>query len=125
MKYVTGTSECLPFPDGHFHIVSSFNSLDHVDDLDQTAREIVRVLAPGGFFLLVTDVNHPPTRCEPLAFSWDVVKKFSPPLRIVAERYYEVSRPGNIYQSILADVPYDHATKGPHPGILTARFVRA
>lgn len=47
MTYVKGGSEKIPFPDGHFDIVTSFNSLDHVDNLDATVAEITRVTAPG------------------------------------------------------------------------------
>lgn len=39
MEYVDSGAEDIPFPDGHFDIVTSFNSLDHVDDLERsTAR---------------------------------------------------------------------------------------
>jgi ubiquinone/menaquinone biosynthesis C-methylase UbiE len=34
MTYVAARSEEIPFPEGYFDVVSSFNSLDHVDDLD-------------------------------------------------------------------------------------------
>jgi ubiquinone/menaquinone biosynthesis C-methylase UbiE len=34
MTYVAARSEEIPFPEGYFDVVSSFNSLDHVDGLD-------------------------------------------------------------------------------------------
>jgi ubiquinone/menaquinone biosynthesis C-methylase UbiE len=37
----------IPFPDAYFDVVCSLNSLDHVDDFDKVAAEIIRVLAPG------------------------------------------------------------------------------
>ncbi|MGB8861385.1 MAG: methyltransferase domain-containing protein [Ilumatobacteraceae bacterium] len=40
----------LPFPDGHFDVVFSKDSIVHIADKDALAREIFRVLAPGGAF---------------------------------------------------------------------------
>ena len=57
MEYVASGSESIPFPDGHFDVVTSLNSLDHVDDLDMTIREIKRVVRRGGFFLLTLKLS--------------------------------------------------------------------
>lgn len=38
----------LPFPDGHFDVVESLDVIEHVTDLEPYARELGRVLAPGG-----------------------------------------------------------------------------
>lgn len=65
MKYVNAGSEKIPFEDGYFDFVSSFNSLDHVDDLGQSIQEIMRVIKPGGYFLLISDIHSHPTICEP------------------------------------------------------------
>jgi 2-polyprenyl-3-methyl-5-hydroxy-6-metoxy-1,4-benzoquinol methylase len=40
MEYVAARSEDIPFPEGHFDIVTCLNALDHVDDLDATIREV-------------------------------------------------------------------------------------
>ena len=53
MEYVADPVEHLSFADGSFDVVSSLNSLDHVDDLATAMSEIARVLVPGGSFLLV------------------------------------------------------------------------
>jgi ubiquinone/menaquinone biosynthesis C-methylase UbiE len=45
MEYIPGTVESLPFDDGSFDVVSSLNSIDHVDNLDDALAEIRRVLA--------------------------------------------------------------------------------
>ncbi len=68
MSYVYARVENTLFEDGYFDVVSSFNSLDHVDNLEQAINEIVRVLTPDGTFLLLTAVNHLPTPCEPIKF---------------------------------------------------------
>src|SRR4029079_10710133 len=44
MSYVAAPSEKIPFPDGHFDVVCSFNSLDHVDDIPTTINKIIRVV---------------------------------------------------------------------------------
>lgn len=123
MKYVNGKAEDIPFEDGHFDVVSSFNSLDHTDDLDRAISEIKRVLAPRGLFLLLTDVNHDPTICEPIRFSWTIVSKFSPDLRIVNERHFEKYH-GGMYESILANVSYDHLNLRKRYGILSLLCIK-
>jgi ubiquinone/menaquinone biosynthesis C-methylase UbiE len=123
MEYVAAACEAIPFPDGYFEVVCSFNSLDHVDDLDASIAELTRVLELGGLFLLLTDVNHAPTECEPTAFSWDVVERFQPALRVLRVEHYEKAADG-IYQSIDAAVPYDHGDPAPRYGVLSASMVR-
>ncbi len=65
MRYVQTEVENLPFPDDHFDVVSSFNSLDHVENVETAVSEIGRVIRPGGTFLLLVEVGHPPTWTEP------------------------------------------------------------
>ena len=120
MSYVAARSERLPFPDGHFDVVSSFNSLDHVDDVDATVQEITRVTAPDGTFLLLTNVNHTPTRTEPHSFSWEVLQRFEG-FEVIEERRLE-SRLGVVSDAI-ENVPYDE-DRPLHVGSLAARLVR-
>ena len=123
MSYVASGSENIPFPDGHFDVVCSFNSLDHVDDLDETVAEICRVVAPGGRFLLLVDVNHEPTECEPITFSWDIVERFAPPLSAVRVQRFEKSEPG-MYASVAAAIPYDDKDESARYGVLSAMFAK-
>ena len=46
-------SQTLPFKDGFFSLVTSFDVLEHLDevDIDATLKEIDRVMAAGGTFL--------------------------------------------------------------------------
>lgn len=44
--------EALPFEDGHFDTVCTSNSLHHFERLDQVFSELLRVLKPGGSFIL-------------------------------------------------------------------------
>lgn len=123
MQYVTAEVEQIPFPDNYFDVVCSFNSLDHVDNLEQAIKEIIRVTATGGYFLLLTDLNHKPTHCEPVSFSWDIVERFLPHFKLVEEKHYEKSARG-MYESILAGVPYNHADKSRRYAILSAKFIK-
>jgi SAM-dependent methyltransferase len=91
MTYVGSLAERMPFPANAFDFVSSFNSLDHVDDLDQTIAEIKRVLAPDGSFLLLVEVNHPPTLTEPITLGWDLPSRFAPEFEVVVERHLDTS----------------------------------
>jgi SAM-dependent methyltransferase len=44
----------LPFPDGHFDTVLSFQVVEHVPSVANYLREIRRVLRPGGIFVCAT-----------------------------------------------------------------------
>lgn len=121
MKYIEAPAESMPFEDHYFDVVSSFNSLDHVDDLDKSIQEIKRVTKKGGKFLLIADIHSYPTICEPSAFNWDITVKFSPEFKIIREHHYE----GNLmYKSIREGVPFDHSNSTDRYGILTVLFER-
>src|SRR5579871_4361675 len=114
MEYVASGAEQIPFPDASFDVVSSLNSLDHVDDLEKAIAEIGRVVATGGIFLLLSDIHRRPTVLEPSAYSWDVVEKFLPALEVVEQSHFEYSARtaegfGNIYQSLQNGVSFNHA----------------
>lgn len=42
----------LPYPDGHFDLVASFSTFEHLHDFEKALSEVRRVLRPGGRFLL-------------------------------------------------------------------------
>lgn len=56
---VLGVAEQLPFADGTFDAVLSLNVLEHVKDPFQAAREIMRVLKPGGEVFVVAPFLQP------------------------------------------------------------------
>lgn len=123
MKYVAASSELIPFEDNYFDVVSSFNSLDHVVDLDTAISEIKRVLKPGGLFLLLTDVNHEATAFEPQEFSWDIVQAFLPSFKILDEKHYE-KKAGGMYRSIQQGIPYNHSDCSKRYGVLSVKFCK-
>lgn len=124
MTRIAGRAEDVPFPDSHFDVVTSFNSLDHVDDVSASIREIKRVTRPGGLFLLITDVNHEPTVTEPVSYEWDVVEEFTPEFELLDRDCREKSEE-TVYSSIRFGDPYDFEDDTPRYGVLSAKFERA
>lgn len=122
-NYVNSGAEDIPFDDGHFDIVTSFNSLDHVNDLSDTICEIKRVTSSGGLFLLITDVGHDPTFTEPLSFNWNVVEYFQPEFEILWEDHREKSEE-EVYQSARVGKEYDHNNPEQRYGVLSAKMRR-
>ncbi len=109
MEYVAAPAEQLPFPDASFDIVTSINSLDHVDDLEVTIDEIGRVLAPGGLLLMVVEVGHAPTIAEPHRLGWDLAARFADGFEVEREEHLEflTDEPG-VGASLRRRVPFDH-----------------
>jgi ubiquinone/menaquinone biosynthesis C-methylase UbiE len=60
MEYLDAPAESMPIGDAECDVVASVNSLDHVEDVDRTVREIKRITRPGGYFLLLVEVISPP-----------------------------------------------------------------
>ena len=121
MRYINAPVERMPIDDARFDVVCCFNMLGHVDDPDRAISEMTRVLAPGGHLLLVTDLNHPTSVTEPHAFSWDIITRFKPPLRVSWERHLEASAP-SLYRCLEVAEPYDHERPETRRGILLARL---
>jgi SAM-dependent methyltransferase len=121
MTYVAASSDAIPFPAEYFDIVCSFNSLDHVANLEKTIVEIKRVVHSGGFFLLITEVNHPPTPAEPINLPWDISQRFTDVFSIVEEKRYEIGN-HNIHGQIFIDDRFDESNRVNRPGIVLAKF---
>jgi ubiquinone/menaquinone biosynthesis C-methylase UbiE len=121
MRYVNSGSESIPFSDNYFDFVTSFNSLDHVDDLDKSISELIRVLKPNGLFLFIADIHDEPTITEPSAFSWDVMEKFKNDFTILTENHYEGHQ---LYASIRNGIAFDHNNVAKRYGVLTAKLKR-
>jgi len=60
-EWVNGYAESLPFDNGHFDIVFTTNSIDHVENIDSAFVEISRVLKSGGSLISNVDLFCPGT----------------------------------------------------------------
>lgn len=72
LTHLTGSAEQIPAQDASFDAVISVNALDHVSDFGAAAREIARVVRPGGVVRIELHY-HEPTACEPNALDDDMV----------------------------------------------------
>jgi SAM-dependent methyltransferase len=59
--FVAGVGEALPFADGSFSTILSYDVLEHVEDPERCLAECARVLEPGGLCLLVFPPYYHPT----------------------------------------------------------------
>jgi len=123
MTYVQARAEAIPFGDGHFDIVSSFNALDHGDDAQLAASEMARVLRRGGRLLVIVEVNHAATSTEPLTLGWDVLALF--PGCMELERVQHLNRTaGGVHEDVLLHPsPCMDQTPG-RPGIVVGMLRR-
>lgn len=122
MEYICSPSESIPLLDGECDVVCSFNSLDHVEDVDGTLREIKRVTAPGGLFFLLVEVNHLPTRCEPHKIvPANLVEALRPEFMCEDMKLYQPTAPG-IYDSI--DVNQQLQRDDGRVAFMSAKFLR-
>jgi ubiquinone/menaquinone biosynthesis C-methylase UbiE len=122
MEYISSAAEEMPFPDGSFDIVSSLNSLDHVDDLHAALDEIARVLVSGGSFLLEVEFGHKPTETEPIEIPGNFAESLQPTFQVVLHQRYESSAE-RVHSAYVEAVPYREG-KRHHPGLLVAHLVK-
>ena len=122
MHYIRGYSEDMPFPDEMFDFVFSINSLDHVDDVDETISEIKRVLKVGGTCGIIVDANHKPTVNEPITIDLDLKNKFSDVFEVVEERVYETVYKTGFRNNLDDPTFYDFDNDEARPAILLLKL---
>ncbi|MEM8752824.1 MAG: class I SAM-dependent methyltransferase [Pseudomonadota bacterium] len=120
MRYVNAGFEDLPFDDGSFDVVSTFNALDHVEDAGAAIREAQRVLAPGGDLLLIVEINHAPTLTEPQTLKVDILDKFDD-CDEVDRKVFAINERHDVYASIAEAKP---PASPEAEAILCARLVK-
>ena len=124
MRYVAGGAEEIPFEDGHFDYVSTFNSLDHTDDVDAAiARSPALRGTAAACSCSATSATsrHRPSRRPSAGRSLD---RFAEDWEVAWRRDYE--RPtDNMYDNLRQhDRPFDHGNPEPRPGVLAAHLRR-
>jgi len=95
MKHTCCHAEHLVYDDDYFDAILSVNALDHVDDFEAVAREIERVLKPGGGLYMELEY-HEPRELEPQKLSDEkVITAFSgTTLTRVSDRLRQTGLPG-------------------------------
>src|SRR5207237_2883312 len=68
VRYLTGSAEELPLPDGSQDAALLSNVIHHFEDRDRSAREIARVLRPGGVVIVRGTLRDSPARIPFFAF---------------------------------------------------------
>lgn len=121
MEYVDAGAEAIPYPDERFDVVTSFNSLDHVVDVEAALTEMSRVLAPGGTLVIVVDVHRRPTVAEPHSIPWDLGDRLlRPAFDVVYEEHREKAASG----ARMGTAAYDHDDPTDRYGVLVLRAVK-
>jgi SAM-dependent methyltransferase len=85
--YLACGAERIPLLDASVDVVVARNSLDHVVDPPAVLAEVVRILRPGGTFILNVDVDGVATAEEPHAFSAGELRRLVHPLSVERERF--------------------------------------
>ncbi|UJX40342.1 class I SAM-dependent methyltransferase [Desulfovibrio sp. JY] len=116
MEYTPDFVEHIAFPDASFDVVTSINSLDHVDDLAQATAEMARVVRPGGHILIACEISPAPKPCEPTLVGWDLAAHFSGKWRVLDASRFPFSE--NVSTSILHKQPLDPSAPIPPHGVL-------
>ena len=125
MSYVTAPVENIPFDNEALDVICSFNSLDHVEDIDKAIEEIFRVLKPGGSFLIIVEVNHKARPTEPIEIWENELKaKLAARGRIESWRAFPIRYDHDIYRSLregtaIASLPEETE------GLVAAQVVKA
>jgi ubiquinone/menaquinone biosynthesis C-methylase UbiE len=120
MAYVHAGVEKIPFPDGDFQMVTSFNNLDHVDNIHKAVAEIKRVTSVGGTFLLITEVEHEASATEPQTLPRSIASWFEPEFDIFSQGICAIRDDHDIYRSLIDNRPFNPGEEG----IVYARLVR-
>lgn len=124
MEYINTPSERIPIEDGECDVVCSFNSLDHVEDIEQTIKEIKRVTRPGSIFLLLVEVNHQPTDCEPHFVTPDgLIASLKPEFHCKNVAVYKPLADG-VYESIQIGETFPQPETTREIGHMSAFFTR-
>lgn len=87
----------LPFEDGCFDLVVSFETVEHVAEPQEFCRELVRILRPGGTLIISTPLNESETRFSPpnpfhlREYSWAEFSELVEPHVSIVDRFSQIA----------------------------------
>jgi len=119
MTYIKAYVENMPFPDNYFDVICSFNSLDHVENMEAACKEIKRTLKNNGIFLLMVDIHTMPTLTEPQTMNWNFINEYFPEFEIIEEKHLERTETYKIYSNVRNNKLVDNTST---KGVLTAKL---
>ncbi len=124
MEYIASGSEHMPLEDGACDVIFSFNSLDHVENVEASLAEVKRCVKGGGMFLLLVEVNHQPTACEPHTLTpAGLVDALTPEFAVSEVQIYRETAAG-MYQSIRQKNTIPNPMQYSGEGYFSAKFTR-
>jgi ubiquinone/menaquinone biosynthesis C-methylase UbiE len=123
MEYICAYAEDIPIEDAMCDTIFSFNSLDHVSNVEKTISEIKRITKKGGYFLLLVEVNHPPKPCEPHFLTpISLIESCSPEFICIESAVYAPTT--GMYNAIQANNKFQSHLETKEIGWLSAKFLR-
>lgn len=108
MIYAATTETHIPLPDNYVDILFTINSFDHVSCPRIMAKELLRILKPGGIFAASFNLYEPATLTEPQTLKYeDIEDRFFPALKDIKTRisYKNIGSYDNILTNKLLDKP--------------------
>jgi ubiquinone/menaquinone biosynthesis C-methylase UbiE len=81
-RFLVVDAQSIPFPDGHFDIISANHMLYHVPDRERALAEIVRVLKPGGRLYAATNGDSHLVEMHELVNAFDPCLGFGEPVKL-------------------------------------------
>lgn len=98
MIYLKSTEKVIPLPSDFVDIMFSLNAIDHVDKFSVMCAEIVRVLKPGGEFIVSFNLEEPASPCEPQQLNEKTIKEnLLNNLEVQSYRITKKGPKGNLY----------------------------
>jgi SAM-dependent methyltransferase len=111
--YVQSTEHHIPIPTGFVDVVYTMNSMDHTDNFEIMAKELLRILKTGGEFIGSFNMNEPASASEPQTLTFEM-------LRTVLFPYLTIKHHITAYKGTCLDPPratydcfFDSAIKQP------------
>lgn len=87
--YLSVPAESIPLRSASVDVIIARNSLDHVDSPTKVLAEVLRLLRPGGEFIVNVDVDHPPSPTEPHEISRETLNEWFSPFEIITEDVWD------------------------------------